>query len=40
MFLYLYDNITFEMGTLVCIRYEKTFLLAYLAVTAPLKCKH
>lgn len=40
MFLYLYDNITFEMGTFVCIRYEKTFLLAYLAVTAPLKCKH
>lgn len=40
MFLYLYGNITFVMGALVCIRYEKTFLLAYLAVTVPLKCKH
>ena len=40
MFLYLYDNIIFEMGILVCICYKNTFLLVYLAVIAPLKHKH
>lgn len=40
MFLYLYDNITFEMGICVCICYKNTFLLVYLAVIAPLKYKH
>lgn len=40
MFLYLYDNITFKMGILVCICYKNAFLLVYLAVTGPLKYKH
>lgn len=40
MFLYLYDNITFEMGIFLCMCYWNTFLLMYLAVIAPLKHKH
>lgn len=39
MFLYLYDNATFETGILLCICRWNTFLLVYLAVIAPLKHK-
>lgn len=40
MFLYLYDNITFEMGILICVCCKNTFSLVYLAVIGPLKYKH
>lgn len=40
MFLYLCDNITFEMRILICVCYKNTFLLVYIAVIPSLKYRH